>query len=231
MKDNVNAIRVEFGNAGFTVYDINIEKRNHDTLIWHSHKYYEVHFAVCGTHSYEVGDKSVTLREGEMLIISPDVEHTAVAGLRDDDYCYWVLEFTLEKMDQKTTPFYSKFANALRGSSLRAMPIGEELYEKMSRYKNVDSSRYCRLKVETYAVINALMEAICDDEVMIGASLRFDEDVDQTLIVIDNLINQGATVKEIARETNYSERHVARLIKSKYGDTLTGIQKRRGERK
>ena len=61
--------------------------------------------------------------------------------------------------------------------------------------------------------------------------LRLSERRDDDLgVLMDTLINKGATLKEIALEINYTERHTARLINQRYGQTLTSLNKNRKQK-
>ena len=59
-------------------------------FVWHHHEHEdELFLVVCGAFRMEFRDRTVELREGEMIVVPRGVEHRPVA---DDEVCVMLLE-------------------------------------------------------------------------------------------------------------------------------------------
>ena len=82
----------------------------------------------------------------------------------------------------------------------------------------------CHLKSVAAELIDLLFQST------VGNTDHFLCEKQEPMILIDNMINHPeVTLEEIANATNYSKRHVARLIKQQYGVSL-GILKKQSQK-
>ncbi len=223
MRTNVTALPIIYGDAELSFFDINIKANPPQAPAWHRHSYYEAHVCRRTPVNYTFEDKSVTLCEGQVLIIPPNVSHISIdRELHPTDELF-VISFNLKRI-KSDKRFYRVFTKALDCSAtipLMIKPIAKlnlERFDDSSSYRTVKG--ICRLTSVATAFISHLFDAI----------VRESEDVlcekKETDILIDNMINQSdATLDDIARATSYSKRHVSRLIKNKYGVSLRELRK------
>jgi AraC-like DNA-binding protein len=119
--------------------------------------------------------------------------------------------------------FFDTMVCALSQASLRPLCIKRacrldlELFSANSSYHTIKG--VCRLKAVGAEFLSLLFDSIVSDDRDIYSKR-------ETSILIDNMINlPGVSLDDIARATNYSKRHVSRLIKEKYGASLGKIKK------
>ena len=223
MISSVQSIPVEFGNACFKVYKISVGNVGKNMPKIHCHKYYEIHFALSGKKVYQFNDKQIELTANQMLIIPPETTHTRIDDLAENYNCS-VLELALEKI-QGTPDLYASLKETLAIQSLKPLTFNAEIFENLNKFKNLDQNSYCELKTSAYLVINSLIAYLG----AVKSKNNSRPNCDDLGVLMDSLINKGATLKEIALEINYTERHTARLIRQRYGETLTSLNKKRKE--
>lgn len=221
MKSSVQSIQVEFGNARFNVYKISIGNLGRNIPTVHFHKYYEIHFALQGKHLYKFSDSELELTSGEMLIIPPETTHTRIDASNKKYHCS-VLEFALEKI-QGAPDLYDSLKELFLEQSLKKLKVDCELLDNLNKFKSIEQEFYCNLKTSAYLVINSIISKLGDVQPKQDANPKCDD----VGVLMDNLINKGANLKEIAQEIYYTERHTARLINQRYGETLTSLNKKR----
>ena len=224
MISSVQSIPVEFGNALFKVYKISVGNIGKHIPSVHSHKYYEIHFAINGKHVYQFNDSQVELTANQMLIIPPETIHTRIDDF-DKNYNCSVLEFALEKTSN-SPELYDNVKETLATKSLKPINFNTEIFDNLNRFKNLDQNYYCELKTSAYILINCLITSLS----ALKSKNNTQSKCDDLGVLMDTLINKGATLKEIALEINYTERHTARLINQRYGQTLTSLNKNRKQK-
>lgn len=239
MKDKIRSIPLEYGDAIFRMFYIQLMKRAlENTPDKHTHGYYELHFAKKGSYEYVLEDRAVTLREGQLLIIPPDASHRPVSFAaskgKEIGYEGTVLEFSLSR-GQGGRSFFDAFSQALERSSCVPITVSANLLQaanslKETTFENVLRG-YCQFKARAGEFLYLLFDELetfdapnsCGDGVT---------DRDDNLILLENLINQsGSTLKEIAEAMYYSERHTSRLIRNIYGVSFSELKKQRKSQK
>ena len=70
----MNEVSVHYGGAKISFLNITLDKEI-EADIWHSHSYYEIHFAGENCIKYYFEDKKLVLHPGEMLIIPTKTKH------------------------------------------------------------------------------------------------------------------------------------------------------------
>lgn len=221
MKDTVVGIRCELGDALFTLYEVRLSMGKMPKKICHSHVYYEVHIVHDGMKKLNFENGSVTLKKGDLFIIPPGVEHDlSLVG----DGCDWcVFAFSLAKTDNSPSVYHT-VSNALQTSALKIINCNAELatLSKSFLKSSIDFSlkEYCKAKTDASKIIYMLLENIGAFE---DSDNVYTIDSD-TLVLLDNLINSGFALKEIAERINYSERQTLRIIKNVYGKTLSSMR-------
>ncbi len=223
MKNSVQSIQVEFGNARFNVYKISIGNLGHNIPTVHSHKYYEIHFALQGKYVYKFLNNEIELNSGEMLIIPPETSHTRIDSSNKNYRCS-VLEFALEKV-QGEPDLFDNLIELLLAQSLKKLSTGAEILDNINKFKSIDQQFYCNLKTSAYLVINSIIAKLGAVQSTQDTTTKCDD----VGVLMDSLINKGASLKEIAHEINYTQRHTARLIHQRYGETLTSLNKKRND--
>ena len=221
MKDTVVGIRCELGDALFTLYEVRLGKGKIPKKRQHSHIYYEVHIVKDGTKTLKFENGNVTLKKGDLFIIPPAVEHSLSLVGNGCEWC--VLAFSLIKTEG-TPALYDIILNELEKNSLTILKCNDELATMASSFlkSSIEFSlqEYCKVKTDTCKIVYALLEnigAFDSNE----AVCSVDSD---TRVLLDNLINSGFTLKDIADKINYSERQTLRIIKNIYGQTISSIR-------
>lgn len=193
----------------------------------HAHQFYELHIASEGSHVYHIGNKTVPLKAGEMLIIRPDCLHQSV-GL-NEGYVYSVLGLRIARIGTESGRFYEAMTNNLDRATERAIPLPPPIVERIYRYSHASPSssirQYCRRQLKACEIIISLFEAVVDEDSPYVAT-----DGTDLAIMLDTFIdNRHLTLQEMAERLNYSPRHLARIIKKRYGKTLREIRSERGD--
>ena len=221
MKDTVVGIRCELGDALFTMYEVRLGKGKIPKKTQHSHIYYEVHIVKDGTKTLKFENGNVTLKKGDLFIIPPAIENSLSLVGNGCEWC--VLSFSLNKTEG-TPSLYDIILNELEKNSLTIIKCNDELATMVGSFlkSSIEFSlrEYCKVKTDACKIVYALLEnigAFEDNE----AVCSLDPD---TRVLLDNLINSGFTLKEIADKINYSERQTLRIIKSIYGQTISSIR-------
>ena len=232
MKDVIYGIPVEYGDARFRLYDIRLGQGTSDLLQPHEHHYYELHFAERGRHDYTVNGRTVTLKAGELLILSPNAFHNPVAAADRGEYRHTVLEFSLTQGVGRGG-FYDYFCATLARLSCRAVAVPRALTEKVMAFKagrrTDEIGPTCYRQAEASLLICELFSAL-DGFSPDGLRAVAVPDRSEDLVLLENLVNlPGRSLQEIAAAVHYSERHTARLIRRIYHMSLSELRRKRRE--
>ncbi|MBQ8868858.1 MAG: AraC family ligand binding domain-containing protein [Oscillospiraceae bacterium] len=224
MDNYAQHISLSYGDIKLTFFNISLEhdrKREHLPIL-HRHSYYEVHFSGGGYYNYQFGEKAVSLLPNQIVIIPPDVMHHAIDLSSNAKIKPCVISFSISEPygDKK---LYNALISALAELSLKALEFGSESNEELMLFKKFDLFNsflgVCKLKSIaadfTYKLFSLALK---------GKDFTVNDGKD-IMVLIDNLINlPDISIKDIANATNYSERHISRLIKKHYGLTLSQIK-------
>lgn len=233
---NIRAVSMDYGDTRFSVYLIRLpeEYREPELLasrqpVMHSHFYYEIHYALRGQCRYRFKDRELTLREGQMLLIPPEILHAAVE-LSSDHHELQVISLSLAETDGAGR-FYPAFLAMLEAAACTPMvaPAGlsdyVDIFQQQELYGSVLG--ICQLKSAAASLVRDLFQLLSPyaPETPASPDLSCDAEV---AILLENMVNRpDISLEQIAAAVNYSTRHTARLIKSIYGASLSEIRRSR----
>lgn len=220
MPDFVEYISVCYGDAEVSFFNIVLEPELDYTAFEHRHSYFEVHIALDPYKLY-LGDTKVNVKEGEIIILPPATKHRIIVA--DGNKKPTVVSFALRKINGDKG-FYELFTKQLMKNALKPIPaVGIKTAETVllnntEYYKTVLG--ILKLKSVAAEFFEALFcELDMDKNILVNGS----RDVE---VLIDVLANApDMTVQKIAAATNYSPRQISRIIKQRYGTTLTEFKK------
>lgn len=223
MKNYAESVSLQYGDAEISFYNIKITAKGGGvSMLWHSHRYYELHFVEAGSVKYLFRNSEVTVNSGEMVIIPPGVEHYSIFDQSTSSLR--VIYMSVDQTDGSQR-FYSALTKALTSHSLRAVSFHyNELkpFEYTELYRSVLG--VLKLKQVASDFTHKLFTLILSDNNPSIASGK------ASAVLIDTLVNRdGTTLDEIAEATNYSKRHVTRLIKKTYGMTFSELKRKAKE--
>lgn len=216
MENFANRIVLNYGDAQISFYNIKVSDGKEDPqMIWHRHRYFEIHFALDGNNVYRFSDKEVLLQQGEILIIPPDMNHYPVLS---DNRNILVIPLSVERVEGEQH-FFEAMQEALIMNSLT--PI---------KFKFEDAAFLSRGELYNSVLGVLKLKQIATDftyrlfSMLIGYNPSITSG-NAVMVLIDTLVNSvNVTLDDIANATNYSKRHLTRLIKQNYGMTLTEIK-------
>ncbi len=228
MNSRVDSVVLQYDDAVVSFYNIRLNE-SASAPIWHSHAYYEIHFCKKDAYEYAFQDHSVDLGAGECLIIPPKTLHMSVRNAKRETPQISVLSLGVSAVKTGEERFYELISSVLNANALKPIPYPattntyiDLLYED-SLYRSFLGR--CKLKAVSAELVLRLFGLLLRGQEIPVANKR------ETDILIDNLVNlPNASVAKIAEATFYSERHVSRLIKQRYGMTLTQLKKREHEK-
>ena len=222
MKTDASSVSINYGDAEISFFNIKLDFPVQSDVVWHRHNYYEIHVCRQAHIDYTFEDKNLTLHEGELLIIPPHVPHVSVTKENQAFASLYVISMDIS-MVRGDKNFFDTLVCALSQASLRPLCIKRacrldlEIFSANSSYHTIKG--VCRLKAVGAEFLSLLFNSIVSDDRDIYSKR-------ETTILIDNMINlPNITLEDIAKATNYSKRHVCRIIKEKYGSSLGKIKK------
>ena len=183
-----------------------------------------------GDASFTVGDRSVRLRERQMLIIPPQQNHWSFDDLaRRKGAEPRVFGLTLEPVEGEIR-CYSYFLAALQRAACMPISLPDVLYERLIAFLDGFNVRggglrvQCRQLTEVYPLLYELFDAIGCFE-LLKCAARENRELDPA-VVLDVMVNDPSySLGDIARMLAYSYRHTARKIKEIYGDSLFNVRR------
>lgn len=221
MDRNIYFADMEYGDANVSFLHFG-EAHEKGASLWHKHIFYELHFSFDKIVNYRFKNCSLELNPGEFLIIAPSVLHESVDYDSNSDR-FAVISLEIARTG-KDGVFYNSFINALDSVALKPIKISgikkdvvlsfrrKELYESVLGI--------CELKMNAAQILYMLIKKTFKDR-------NVKPDCDKSKIIIDNMIsNPHITLGDMAVATNYSRRHLSRIIKEQYGETFSQIKKR-----
>ena len=216
-------VSLQYGDAEISFYNIKIHHEHDDfKMQWHSHRYFELHFLNKGQCVYKFEQGDVTLAAGEMLIIQPECVHLPMAGA-EESLDVVSLSVTQTGDDQH---FYKVLIESLNKFALKPIPFsfcGIDTFEHTELYRSVLG--VLKLKQVAADFTNQLFSRLLSNNNPTISSGK------ASAVLIDTLVNSGGiTLDDIAKATNYSKRHITRLIKKTYGMTLSEFKRKAKER-
>ncbi len=218
----VDHIALNYGDAALTLFNIGVKKAATEDAIWHNHCYYELHFILEGSYTCSLEGRQVTVAANEFLIIPPQVHHWTS---KQDPTCgdkRYVISLALDRGDGQEK-LWHVFSQALENLALTPVSCTGlhrqqlEVFANKQLYSTVLGM--CKLKAAGAELIHWLFDRLLTKDPLL---VRADTD---TAILIDNLVHRpDITLQEIADASNYSKRHISRLIRQRYGCTLSQLR-------
>ncbi|MBQ8743046.1 MAG: AraC family transcriptional regulator [Clostridia bacterium] len=227
METSVDSISLIYGNAKITF--LNIFFRSNKILpdsgaICHTHSYYELHLSCVKNLTLNTKNGDVSLGTNELIIIPPSTPHMSINYESIDSDMTCVIALSVTKLPSGEN-FYSSFISALDRNALIPIPFHKSMTKDLQLLKNTELYRtmlgQCRLQAIASGFVCDLLYLLPDREELLCASKK------EVSVLIDTMITYPTTtLEDIADATNYSKRHVSRLIKSYYGMSLSEIRKK-----
>lgn len=220
MGDFVERFSIIYGDALVSFYNIELQPSKDEGNIRHRHCYFEFHIAE-DTYTLEVGQQSTDIQKGKVIIIPPDTVHTSI--IPEGKKKPTVLSLSFERVDGDER-FYDNFLALLYKNALVPISI-RDLYD-------VDFGVLCNSKIYNTMLGQLKLKSVAADflykffKLINGGEVKTIGGGRDINVLIDNLINKpDITVQKISEVTNYSQRQITRIIKQKYGMTLTDIKR------
>ncbi len=218
MNSSVRSISLTYGDAQFSFWNVQIPPSSADDApTQHGHAFYEIHMVKSGPLVYHLSDTTLTVNTGESLIIPPHTLHGTLAD--SGDRCS--VAFSLKKLDHGER-YYDLFKRALDGCRLTPFAFADHQNGDLLMQQDLYRSFAGKLQLQSAAAafVWRLFTRLIGNA---DASTDADKDI---LLVLDEFIYRyHSTLDEIAAATNYSKRHISRLIKQHYGTSLSKLRK------
>ncbi len=192
--------------------------RTSDNVNMHFHTCYELFLCERGNMSVHVEDRRITLKRGEMIIVSPKVSHAQADTSKGcKNYC---LRFVVAPNGLKTGFDLHKTILAIISDSTAVIPASEELLQTVSDISTKSEEKdFYSVSKHIYSFLIQLVELTGNVPQSLGSV--FADNVElrthKLRVFINNNISKQITLKEIASYINMSTRQTSRLIKFKFG--------------
>ena len=218
----VDHINLHYGDAKISLFHIGTKKASLEDAIWHNHCYYEIHVVTEGSYTCCFEEKQITLHANEFLIIPPQLHHWSTTVEPSAPTKRYILSLALEQTEGPEK-LWSLFSQALQSNILAPIPFSGLHRDQLDIFLNKPLYGtvlgMCKLKHAAAALVLWLFEHLLKEDPLLA---RSDTDTD---ILIDNLVHRpDISLDEIAEAANYSKRHVSRLIRQRYGSTLSQLR-------
>lgn len=219
MNSAVRSVTLTYGDAQFSFWNVFIPPSSNemDVPVQHGHAFYEIHMAKNGPLTYHLSDTVVSVRAGDSLLISPHTLHGTCADVADRV----PVAFSLKKTESGER-YYDTFKAALDTHTLRPFPFADykngEILTKSDLYRSFAGK--LQLQAAAASFLHHLFSLLASD-----ATVSADADRDVLLIIDEYIYRPHCTLDEIAAATNYSKRHISRIIKLHYGTSLSKLRK------
>lgn len=210
----LNSVSIDYKGATVRVLDFYSNKAGTGNIVRHSHKTWELHFAINGNYKYVFDGKIVELSAYQMLIIPPNTPHDNVLW-PNNNYRFSALCLDLGKdiEDNEMSSFFNEVlsANALKPINVTPSLLKHcELLKQNHLYDTIQGT--CKLQAEASAFIYELFSVLGGFKLP-HTKTRISNPDDIPLLLAELVNGRDMTLKDIAEVIGYSTRHTARLIK------------------
>jgi len=212
---------IPFGNALVSLYQIESDMAIAEREQIHTHSYYELHTVLQNSRSYTIGEKTVLVRPGELVIVPPETAHKAVPPWEKRNIA--VLSVSVRLLPSGEAVFDS-LIQRLELCSAAAIPLNGRLVHLIDAY-SASSQKGMRnvfhRKLAACEILVGIFDAIgCGEGNRAGRSqVDFD-------IMLETLVhNSDAPLYEIAQRLGYSQRQISRIIQKRYQKTFAQLRK------
>ncbi len=231
----IGSVKVQIGGCLFTFYRLSYDKMRDvvpekKEVTLHCHLYYEIMLVTEGKCAFYFRDETVTLKSGEMIIIEPETYHYGYDGFEINTGAHvQTLALTVEQLDA-ADGICQHFKSLFHMNADRAIPVTEELCERVKLFNAMQGSSLCALceeKMNISRIIYLLSESFGDSAFERKHSPDIADPKDMQ-VLLDCMINiPTIKLEQIAEKLNYSPKQVSRLISRTYGMSLKQIQSKR----
>ena len=210
----LNSVSIDYKGATVRILDFYSNKVGNGNIVRHTHKTWELHFAMSGSYDYSFDGTNVALSTYQMLIIPPNMPHKNVLW-PNNNYKFSALCLDIikgEQSDEMSEFFIETLnANALKPINVPLSLIKHcEILKQNQLYDTIQGA--CKLQAEGAAFIYELFLSLGGFKAT-HAKTRIASPEDVPLLLAELLNGHSMTLKDIAEVIGYSTRHTARLIK------------------
>ena len=228
---SVKIVDILYGDAlikFYRIYTAQTEPAENE-VDFHGHKYYECHFVENGDCIFSLEETEIPMHALQLMIIPPDIGHCSVedrANVKN-----YVLEFTVESIKSEKRGFYAIFRHLLERASGHPVSVSSELVRLVSAFRTmavpVTAEAYCQCVAVATEIVVLLFAEL---------SKNLNSDVFKTIVPSSTdfrvlldvyMCDPHYTLEKIAEVLGYSKRHLARLIYSIYGMSLSDVRNKR----
>ncbi len=194
----------------------------------HDHLSYELHLAHRGACVFWLPDGQITLFGGNFLLIPPHKEHYSYIP-QDRDFCNSVLTFTVEQIQGEPKLFdtFLRLADTRTITPLAATPPFSAVVQSFC----TEPADTVRNRLERKRLTSEIAFHLLD---LLGViretpdNRPITNDEVQSIARLENLADQmDVSLQEIADALGYSPRQTSRLIRERFGMTLTQLRNHR----
>lgn len=223
--------KIQFGDACFLLYDFNREAEISLPKVldnnYHQHPFIEIHFITSGGMTFIVEERRFRVEKGQAILITPGHPHFVKTDELDGDRIVISLNMTRSaSASDGDEGFFDYFNTLLSWYTYSILTISEALWSKLLRLNRMpgdgDISVRCRYIAAAYDFLTCLMEELnCSRD----NSLRKYAPESNLPLMLENMVYDFRySLPEIAERLGYSRRHVSRLIRQKYGMSLSSLR-------
>ena len=229
----VSQAHAKIGDAVLKLFRISVNKpliKNGGNKLIHEHVYYECHLILWGETRFVIDDRTVNVRERQLLIIPPKQGHqpfeseTACSGASE---C--VFGLTLEPEEGEFC-CYPHFHAALQQAACTPIALPDGLYSRLTEFLDgfdaLDGGlrARCRQLTNVYPLLYSLFDTINGFEMPRDSEQKI-QNAD-VAVTLDTMVNGlSCSLGDIASVLGYSYRHTARRIREVYGDSLGNVRR------
>lgn len=194
------------------------ETKTTGNIITHFHTCYEVFLCETGELLFYVDNRKITVKPGEMLIVSPEVYHASVGVLPGSEEKCFRFAFSSNGL-KSNIDLYKTVAAILTDASV-VVTVSDTLADSVSNMcqKSEENDFYSVFK-HTCSFLTQLIEITgnipsrCEGVYADNTELR----THKIRVFINNNINKPIAIKQIADYVGLSTRQTGRIIKYKFG--------------
>ena len=231
-----NEYVVNIENVRFTLitqYAPSYEKyTTPNNIIMHFHTCFELFLCEKGETFVLVDDSKITLKPGEMIIVSPKIFHAQAGGSPNQRGA--CLRFLVASNGLNTNFDLYKSISEIIGDSKTVIPVTDELIQTVFNIASSgEANEFYNVFKYVYSFLTQLLELggkmpKASDEVFAdNVELR----THKIRVFIHENINKPISLKEISECINMSTRHTSRIIRYKFGcsfkEYITGYRMKR----
>lgn len=193
-----------------------------DTLSpMHTHRYFELLLVVNGTHTCQTASGDITVQAGELLIISPAMEHRILCAEQQPNIAVLGLDVSAPHGKGR---FYGYFFSFLQNNAGIPLRLGNRLFHQFINYYLAPARRNIRQICERKREACDMLARLLD---MVEQTAPFQTVIPSASsdIILETLVHsKHIPLSEIAAQLGYSQRQVQRKIQARYGKSLRQIR-------